>query len=256
MKKEKKVYYYKTYEDDFVKTDNPNYTLPDDYIWIHNNLIYKISSIILYYIVYFLGRIYCKFFLHIKIENKEILKKYKKQGYFLYGNHTLPIGDVFIPTIISNNRIYVIGNSTNLKVKVIGPLLPMIGILPIPEKIIKIKDLINAVNTRIKENKTIVIYPEAHVWPYYTKIRPFKNTSFKYPVDLKTPVFCITTTYYKRKIGNKPGIKVYIDGPFLVNNQISNKENQEMLCQKVYNQMVERSKNNTYEYVEYKQIKE
>lgn len=252
MKKEKKTYYYQTYNDDFVETQDPNYKLPEDYIWIHNNIIYKICSRILYFIAYIFGVIYCKLFLHVKVQNRRILKKYKNTGYFLYGNHTQPLGDVFIPSRVTRTkRTYVIGNPTNLKVKGIGPFLPIIGILPIPNSIMKMKELLKAVGTRIEEKNVVVIYPEAHVWPYYTKIRPFSDGSLKFQVDLKVPSFCMTTTYYKRKLGTKPGVKVFLDGPFLVDDNISKKENQKKLCSQIYKAMVERSKNSTYEYAQY-----
>ena len=69
--------------------------------------------------------------------------------------------------------------------------------------------------------KCVVIYPEAHVWKYYTKIRPYPSTSFKFPVHCNVPAFCMTTTYYKRKLGKKPGIVVYIDGPFMLDNNLT-----------------------------------
>ena len=257
MKKEREIYYYKTYNDDFVESEDPNYKLPEDYIWIHDNIMYKVCSKILYFIAYIFGAIYCKFFLHVKVQNRKILKKYKNTGYFLFGNHTQPLGDVFIPSRVTRTkRTYVIGNATNLKVKGIGPFLPMIGILPIPNSIMKMKDLVNATNTRIKEKNAVVIYPEAHVWPYYTKIRPLTIGAFKFPVDMEVPSFCMTTTYYKRKFGNKPGIKIYIDGPFEVDKNLSKKENQKKLCNDIYYKMKERSKNSTYEYIEYKRIDE
>ena len=251
MKKEKKTYYYNTYNDDFIETEDPNYKLPENYIWVHNNIIYKICSNLLYFMAYIFGVIYCKSFLHVKVENREALKKYKKQGYFLYGNHTQPIGDVFMPAVVTKRRIYAIANETNLKVKGIGPILPMLGILPIPEKLSKMKELIKAVNKRIEEKNVVVIYPEAHVWPFFTKIRPFDNTPFKFPVDLKAPVFSMTTTYYKRKFGTKPGIKVFIDGPFFTDEKLSKKENQQRLCSQIHETMQERSKNSTYEYIKY-----
>lgn len=249
----KKINYYKTYNDDFVTSKDQNYKLPNDYKWIHSNIIYKIFSEILYFIAYILSFFYCKFFLHIKIKNTKILKKYKKKGYFLYGNHTQPVGDVFIPAhVCKRKRIYVIASSSNLKVPVIGALLPMLGILPIPSYKRKIKDLLKAVKQRIKEKKCVVIYPEAHVWPYYTKIRPFSSTSFKFPVESNSLSFCMTTTYQKRKFRKKPGITIYIDGPFVVEKNLSKKEKQEKLCNEIYNCMKERSKESTYEYIEYR----
>lgn len=128
----------------------------------------------------------------------------------------------------------------------------MLGILPIPDTKRKMVEFLKAVKNRINENKCVVIYPEAHVWPYYTKIRPFPVTSFKFPIENDAPVFCMTTTYYKRKFGSKPGINVYIDGPFFTDKKLTKKENQNKLCVDIYNKMVERSKESTYEYIEYR----
>ena len=249
--KENKVYYYKSFEDDFVVSKKQEYKLPDNYKWIHYNIFYKMFSSILYRIAKLCGFIYCKFFLHVKIENKELLKKYKNQGYFIYGNHTQAIGDVFIPAILTKKRIYTIASPANIGVSGIGPFLPMIGILPIPEDFGKMKCLLKAVKLRINQNNAVIIYPEAHVWPYYTKVRPYKSTAFKFPVENESISFCMTTTYYKRKHGKKPGIKVYIDGPFEVDSGLSKQENADKLYKEVYECMVERSKNSNLEYINY-----
>ena len=89
------------------------------------------------------------------------------------------------------------------------------------------------------------------MWEYYTKIRPFTSTSFKFPVNCNVPSFCMTTTYYKRKFGKKPGIVVYIDGPFISDNNLTKKENEEKICKEIYECMQNRSKNSTYEYIKY-----
>ena len=247
-----KVYYYKSYDDDLVKSKNQDYKLKENYKWIHDNIFYGLCSNILYFIAYIFGVFYCRFFLHVKIKNRKILKKYKKQGYFLYGNHTQPMGDVFIPAVVrKSKRIYVIVSQANLGVAGIGPLLPMIGALPIPNSIKDMKKLKQAINKRIEQKKCVVIYPEAHVWPYYTEIRPFNKTAFKFPVECNVPSFCMTTTYYKRKIGKRPGIMVYIDGPFIPDDKLSKKENEEKLRQEIDNCMKDRSKNSTYQYIKY-----
>ena len=94
-----------------------------------------------------------------------------------------------------------------------------------------------------------MIYPEAHVWPYYTKIRPFISASFKYPTKLDAPSFSMTTTYQKRKRGKRPKMVVYIDGPF------SGSDSRE-LCEAVKAKMEERSKLSNNEYIEYKTLKD
>ena len=249
----KKILYYKLYTDDFVRSKNQNYKIKEDYKWIHNNIFYRACSWPVYYFAYIVSWFYCKFFLHVKIENREILDEYKNQGYFLYGNHTQPIGDVFIPAhVCKNKRIYTVVSQANLGVAGIGKLLPMLGALPVPDSIKNTSKLCEAIEKRIEQKKCVVIYPEAHVWEYYTKIRPFPVTSFKFPVKCNAPSYAITTTYYKRKFGKKPGIKVYVDGPFTPDEKLNKKEKEEKLRNQIYQCMEDRSKNSTYEYIEYK----
>ena len=96
-----------------------------------------------------------------------------------------------------------------------------------------------------------MIYPEAHIWPYYTKIRPFTDMSFRYPVQFDLPVFCFTDTYQKRRFGSKPKIVTYVDGPFYADKSLSSKEQRKELRDKVYNTMVERAKKSNVEMIHY-----
>lgn len=250
------MYYYKNFDDDVITTNGQNDELDSDYIYVHTNCVYKMLSSF----IFLLGRIfsffYCRLFLKISVENSLVLKEYKHRGYFLYGNHTQPIGDVFIPAqVCRDKRFYTIASAANLRLKFIGKLLPILGIIPVSNSISKTRELYKAVKKRISENNVIVIYPEAHVWPYYTKIRPYLDTSFKFPVDFDVPVFCMTTTYYKRKFFKKPGIRIYVDGPFIPDKNLIKRERQAKLYNDVLKQMENRCKKSTYEYVEYKREK-
>lgn len=128
----------------------------------------------------------------------------------------------------------------------------MLGALPIPDSIKDMKKFIEGVETRINQKKCVVIYPESHVWPYYTKIRPFNDGAFKFQVNQNVPAFCITTTYYKRKFGKKPGIKAYVDGPFMADETLNKKQNIEKLSKEIHECMNRRSKKSNYEYIKYK----
>lgn len=76
--------------------------------------------------------------------------------------------------------------------------------------------------------------------------------SFKYPVELNVPVFSLTNTYVKdEKRKDKVKIVSYIDGPFFQNKDLTKKEQQKELRDKVYECMVKRSKNSNMEYIKY-----
>lgn len=252
-----KIKYYKSFEDDFVESQDQDYKLKENYKWIHTNPIYRATSWVIYGIAWAIIRITFPIVYGMSVKNKEVLKPHKKHGYFVYGNHTQVIGDVFkSPYVVKSKRSYVVASPANLGIPVIGKILPSLGAITIPTDFNRMKDFMNAIHTRIEQKHVISIYPEAHLWPYYTGIRPFPETSFKFPLIENKPAFTITTTYQKRKFRKKPKVTCYVDGPFWPDKTLSRKERAGQLRDEVYNTMIARSKNNTYDYVIYKKADE
>ncbi|MCD7834388.1 MAG: hypothetical protein LUH00_10450 [Lachnospiraceae bacterium] len=246
------IYYYQDYTDDFVESVRQDEALPEDYQWIHKNLFYGLISAVLYGVVLAVALIYDRFVMHIRVENRKALKCARKTGCFLYGNHTQPIGDVFGPvTYCFPMRMSAIASPSNLGIPVIGKLLPMLGGLFIPGSMGQMKKFMEAVRYHVSKKRCIVIYPEAHVWPWCTFIRPFEATSFRFPVLYNVPAFCMTTTYQLRKHGKKPKMIVYIDGPFFADSEKKKREQQMELHDKIYACMESRSRCSTCEYIRY-----
>lgn len=195
--------------------------------------------------------IYAKFKFRHTFEGKAKLKPFKKMGYFIYANHTQPFADTFIPSLANYpKRNFFIVNPENISIKPFGGLIEMLGAIPVPGNKTAMKNFRAIIRKRIENNNSISIYPEAHIWPYYTKIRPFKSVSFSYPIQLDKPVFSITNTYQKRG-KNKVKIVSYVDGPFWADRNLEYKDQKQDLRDRVYNKMVERSKNSNIEVIKY-----
>lgn len=183
---------------------------------------------------------------HHKIIGKEKLKKLHNSGFFMYGNHTNAAADALIPTMVAHPAdTYVIVHPNNVSMPVFGKVTPYLGALPLPDDTDAAKNFIKEITEKITEKKCVMIYPEAHIWPFYTKIRPFTENSFRYPIQNKCPVMCFTNTYQKRKFGKKAKIVTYIDGPFYADSSLKGKAQKVELRNRVYEAMVERSRNNT-----------
>lgn len=252
MKAEDRVRYYREYTDDFVETDEQDYKLEDDYRYVRKDFKSRFLSGLIYTLAIIFGYPYCKLFLHTKYKNKKAFKTVKGEGAFIYANHTQPVGDVFLPAIpCLPRRIYTIVSPANLKVPVIGRILVYLGALPLPSTLKGMKEFTEAVSTRVNENKIVTIYPEAHVWEYYTDIRPFSDSSFKYPIKLNKPSFALTVTYQKRKFGKKPKTTVYIDGPFYPDESIPKASRAKALHDTVYECMLRRIQKSDYSYIRY-----
>lgn len=250
----KTIYYEDELNDEFSKSSIEPRIIDENYKYVHKNPLWNLCSFVLQNILSVPIKIlYAKIKFRIKYIGKEKIKPYKNEGYFIYGNHTQPFADTFIPSIpMYPKRNFLIVNPVNISLKGTGTLVEMLGAMPIPSNKSAMKNFLEAIKQKTNKGYAITIYPEAHIWPYYTKIRPFKDVSFKYPIQLKKPAFCITNTYQSYGKNNKK-IKIvsYIDGPFYPNKELTLKEQQKELRNKIYNCMEERSKNSNIEHIKY-----
>lgn len=178
--------------------------------------------------------------------------KISPRSCFIYGNHTQATADALIPTFITHPaNAYVIVHPNNVSMPVLGRITPYIGALPLPDDIAASRNFRTIIDKRVREGSPIFIYPEAHIWPYYTGIRPFPDDSFYYPIKYNVPVFCFTNTY-KRHGNGKPQIVTYVDGPFYPDEGLPLKERRRDLRDRVYDCMKQRSLESDIVWIEYR----
>ena len=251
----KRKFFYHHLTDDLVVSLNQDYHLPNSYAVFPKSLGKKIWSKIVRPLGHLISMVYINLILRVRIIGKENLRAINDQGFFIYGNHTQTFGDVVLPlSIIPAKSYYAIAAQSNWGIPILGKLvLPYFG-LPVGENIEQSAKLIKAITAVIKAKKVVVIYPESHVWPYYTKIRPFPVDSMHFPVALDSASFTMTTTYSKPKWGKKPQITVYIDGPFYPDKRLTKKQAQEKLHKQVYQTMQKRALTSNFEYFIYQKI--
>ena len=248
------IYYEDELNDEFSEVKIIPKKIDENYKYIHKNVIWNATAFLLQNVLSVpIKYLYAKIKFKIKYIGKEKLKKYRKEGYFIYGNHTQSFADTFLISNAVYPKInYLIVNPENVSMKFLGNVVQMLGAIPIPSNKTAMKNFLNTIEEKIKKGYSVTIFPEAHIWPYYTKIRQFKSVSFKYPIKLEKPAFCMTNTYQcYGKDNKKVKIVAYIDGPFFPDEGLTAKEAQENLRNKIYNCMVERSQNSNIEVIKY-----
>ncbi len=249
-----KVVLYKELSDDFVGNDIKPVSIEGSYVYEPNNVLWKTCAWLLYRLIALpIGFLYSKLKFRYKVVNASSLKVYKDQGYFLYINHTQTFADVTWPTLITfPKKAFIVASPNNVSLPILGDVTKMIGAIPIPSDFKSGKNFVKTINNKIKNKNVIAIYPEAHVWNYYTSIRPFGAATFKYPVETNAPVFSITITYQKDGKKKTPRIVAYVDGPFIIDKEnMSLAEKKKILRDIVYEKMLERSKNSNVEVIKY-----
>ena len=197
-----------------------------------------------------------KLHFHHKIVNRYFLKR-AEGAYYIYGNHTHFLADALVPTMVNFPKdVSVIVHPDNVSMPVLGRITPTLGGLPLTDDKEAMKHFIEALEKRVAQKRCVMIYPEAHIWPFYTDIRPFKDTSFRYPIQHNLPVFSMTNTYQKRRFSSKPKMVTYIDGPFYADTSLPVRQQKKMLRDLVYETMKKRAKNNTVVCIRYEKVTE
>ncbi len=249
----KVIYYQDELNDDFEKTNLKRIELPDDYKYTHKNIFYRFFSWLIYYFLAFPVLSIVSLIGGVRFKGRKNLKGLRKVGCFIYANH-ISFYDVFDiqANVCLFKRTNILGYTDALSNKVISKIVPLIGYRPIPDKISTYKNFINDLEYETKKGHNTLIYPEAHIWPYYTKIRPFVSASFKYPAKLKAPIIPITNCVRKSKLSKKPKITMYIGKPIYPRDNLSVNENKDYLRDECYKVMCETAaKYSTYEYIKY-----
>lgn len=251
--KEKKILYYSDeLNDEFSGISKETAEIGSDFKFLHKNIFWRMTAFLVYRVIMTpFAFAFCKLKYHIKIENKGVFKKCKKEGCFLFANHTLTAGDAFIPTLESfPKRNYAIVNPDNISTPGTKNYIMMCGAIPIPQSMAAHRGFLNAIEKRVLQGGCVTVYPEAHIWPYYTGIRPFPATSFRLPVKYNVPIFVSTTTFGKPKHGKTPTVTVYVDGPFYPEGE-NPRSSAKLLRDRAYSTMCARAKENSYKAIEY-----
>ncbi len=260
MQKQKKVIYYDDeLNNDFAGTNIHKCTVDENFKYVRRSLFFRVCTFIVYYfialpIVWF----FMRGILRVRFVNKKAVKPYRNTPYFLYGNHS-GWYDAYTPHLISAPRkCSTIVSADTVSIKGLRSLVQMLGAIPVPTGFRGMRRFAEAIDC-VHKSCNIAIYPEAHIWPYYTGVRPFSDTSFSYAVKNKCPVFAFFTAYSAPKgflsCFRKANITVYVSDPIFPEEHLSEREARQDLRDKVYRFMTEMSKNSDYKVIEYIQEK-
>lgn len=252
--KQRTIYYSDELNDDFSGLKVRNKPLGEKYRYMRTGWLFKAFEVPFYYgimipVVYMLQKLIC----HQKFANRKVLKKAKKDGCFLISNHTQVQSDSYIgPLACWPKKCFIISSPDVLAIPGLRLGMQAYGVIPVGDTWEGKKAFLQCVDTRVNQGKAVIIYPEAHVWPYYTKIRPFDYQSFCHITRTKKPMFVLTNCYRKRKFFKKPQIVTYADGPFYPSEGLKEIEAAKELRDIAYDTMCKRAQeHNTCEYIQY-----
>ena len=249
------IYFHDELNDDFADNGIKTVKIKDDYRYINKSWLFRFNS---FWLRYFFAipvlTILMLFMYRPKIKNKQVLKQLKKKGYYIYSNHVIPLDPIIIPVKSNPGKACVIISSADTFSihPIVTWLVKHFLAIPVPNDKSMFQNYVDALSWHINKRHRVLIFPEAHIWPWYNKIRKFKAGSFRYPVNDEAPIVTYTTTFKKREGNRKPKPIIYIDGPFYPDMSLPYRERVDDLANRAYEAMKYRSESvENYEYIHY-----
>lgn len=220
-------YYRDELNDDFAWSSGRIQRIPitASYRYEHA-FLWKVCSFFIYRLI-ILPVVYLamKLFYGMRIRNRKALRKLDG-GCFFYGNHTNGFPDAVLPAIMAfPRRAFVVAGAEAVSIPGIRTLVEMLGCIPLPDDLGGWRNYYNRLKG-VTSRHAVMIYPEAHLWPYYNGIRHFKEASFGYPMKMHVPAVASVVTYRRRRILKNlpPHITVTLSDPYYPENFGNRKE--------------------------------
>jgi len=243
---ERVIVYRDPLHDDFAGTNIRAIPVDAKFPFVHRSRVWNTAAWLLYYVIAVpIVAAVCKVHLGLRFQNRRALRKVGRTGYFLYGNHTRYL-DAFLPSMAAwPRRGYVVASADAVSLPCLKNVTQMLGVIPIPTGFSGMREFLAAVSLRCRQRQCVALFPEAHIWPFYTGIRPFTDVSFRYPVKENVPAVAMVTTYRKRKglfrLAKAPAMTVTFSEPMWPDASLPPKKAQEELRDRVFAFMEEKA---------------
>ena len=224
------------------------FNIDENYQYIKKGKVFSFFSNLLYYGIAFpILTILNKIVYDLKIEGKENIKNLQT-GAISVSNHVLILDCTMIGLSFGLKKVYFTTREGSFKIPFIRKLIKLLRAIPISSNISHKEEIIKELDKAIQEGKIIHFYPEKALWPYYEKIRNFKNGAFNFAIRNNVPVIPIVITFrapkgIRKLFKRKKDVTVKILEPIKYTEEI---ENSREAIQKLKEKVHEIMKSNTY----------
>lgn len=131
---------------------------------------------------------------------------------------------------------------SNFGIPIVRHLIRLLHAIPIPKSVRAKIEFNNNINELLKSGKIVHFYPEGSLWPYYEKIRHFKDGAFRFAVENNVPVIPMAYTFKQgtgilRYIKKNPTITLTILEPVYPDRNLDKFERIKKMKEETYNKM-------------------
>ena len=219
------------------------FNIDRNYEYVSKDIIFNTFSDILYYLIaYPILKVLTKIVYDLKIEGRENID-FLEKGAISVSNHVLFLDCAMVGLAWGLKRVYYTTLEGSFKIPFVRKLIKLLRAMPIPEKIKNREYFMKAIEEILNNGNFVHFYPEASLFPYYKKIRNFKNGAFSIAVKNDVPIVPMVFTFREpkgiRKIfKKKKDVTLKILKPVTIKEEgLNQKQKEELLKNKVHTMM-------------------
>lgn len=220
-----------------------DFNIDRNYEYVSKDIIFNTFSDVLYYLIaYPILKVLTKIVYDLKIEGRENID-FLEKGAISVSNHVLFLDCAMVGLAWGLKRVYYTTLEGSFKIPFVRKLIKLLRAMPIPEKIKNREYFLKAVDEVLSNGDYVHFYPEAALFPYYKKIRNFKNGAFSIAVKNDVPIVPMVFTFREpkgiRKIfKKKKDVTLKILKPVTIKEEgLNQKQKEELLKNKVHTMM-------------------
>ncbi len=169
----------------------------------------------------------------VKIVGRRNIKGIKKA--VSVSNHCLTLDSLVISRCFYPRQVNFPTIDNNIATPILGNVLKRLGAYSTGKTLSGRKRFIKQTNKLLEDENIVHFMPEGSMWPYYSKIRPFKDGAFSFAVKNDAPIIPICVSFRKKREGSSffrtraKFVTVHIGKPIYPDKELSPKEAQEKL---------------------------
>ena len=175
------------------------FKINDKYQYVPQNIIFKIFSNIIYYIIaYPILSIILKIIYDFKIDGRENIKDLKT-GAFSVSNHVLVLDCAMVGIALGTKNVHFTTQSESFQIPFVRKLIKLLKAIPIPKEIKNKERMFKELDSLLQKDGIVHFYPEAILYPYCNEIRRFKNGAFNLAIKNNVPIIPIVIKFREPK---------------------------------------------------------
>ncbi len=173
----------------------------------------------------------------------EIPEEAVRQGGVSVCNHIHTLDCIMMAYLWKDYFVQFLTLASNLRIPVAGPIVKLMGGIPLPESIDGWKPVYQRVEKAFSEGQILQIYPEGELIGGCRQLRPFRPGAFTFAVKYKKPVIPCVLRFYprfrKNGVRRKDGMELVILPPVYPPSERSGKAAAKALLEEVRERMEE-----------------